>query len=206
MKNEVANQIDWSLPWTSSVYAPTLLTDGYKLLLVYGVEEIPHPYNKSTLKIIGNEQSNGFTAIVEFLGWVDFKFGQLDEDVIGNPNYIKGLRPYDAYEIQNSKWVNNLKEVFPSTRVSNWDKHRHYVLGFHDTRFECVAKSYYIEAYDSDTGKDIFEIVYDRITGEDWWLKSTKTDLRCPNCKTYLGKHFYSQFCMNCGRKLESEK
>ena len=201
MEKEIAKEIEWSLPWDSGVYAPSVISDGDKLLLVYGTREIHPSYNKSTMKIIGDAQSDGFMAIIEFLGWVDFKFGMLDEETISSPHYIEGLQPYQAYEVQNSQWLENLKLLLSPKR--KWDNYRHFVLGFHDTRFECIAKSYSIEAYGSKNEK-VFEIAYDRITGAEWWMKGSKSDFRCPHCTKYLGKHVYANFCMHCGNQLTS--
>ena len=89
------------------------------------------------------------SIIVEFLSWLDFKFGWIDEDLIQSPHYIQGLQPYKAFEIINSKWKAQLISMLqPNDKARS--KYQHIVLGFHDSRFECLAKSFYIEAYDKN--------------------------------------------------------
>jgi hypothetical protein len=206
MKQEVAKEIEWPLPWGASTYVPSIIADEGKVLLVFGSKAALPNYNPALLKIIGDANSHEFMAIVEFLGLLDFKFGWIDEDAIRSPHSIEGLKPYRAYEVQNSQWLENLKQVLSTEGKDEsqaWDKYRHFVLGFHDSRFECIAKSYYIEAYSSNV-EEVFDIAYDRVTGAEWWMKGSRSDFRCPRCAKYLGKHAYAKFCLHCGTQLAS--
>ena len=160
---ESAIPIDFPLIWGSSIYTPTVISDGSKLLLVSNFYSIAQNYDKSTLKVFGDENalSNGVNVIIEFLGWVDFKSGKIGEDFIGHPDYIPSLRSYKTYEVINSGWLRNLKQIMTPTGPS-FSKSRHFVLGFHDTRFECIANGYYIRAY--PLAENVFEIAYNLIS------------------------------------------
>jgi hypothetical protein len=89
--------------------------------------------------------------------WVTIKFSfpyshifgpPNDEAFTGHPLYKYGLRPYSAVEVVDSGWIRALESmnsVHPchdkSAFISN---KRHYILSFHDSTFECVAKDYMI--------------------------------------------------------------
>jgi len=74
-------------------------------------------------------------------------FGPPNEEALaGHPLNEKGLKPFGAYEILNSSWLNELEKmnsVHPYHVKSEFMKgKRHIVLTFHDSTFECIADSY----------------------------------------------------------------
>ncbi len=88
-------------------------------------------------------------GVVEFLSCVALKFGLPEEEVLRNhPLYGKGLRPFFAHTVANSKWLAETKALYrrPSDRNPLWwDSLRHYLLAFHDETFECIAQDHVLE-------------------------------------------------------------
>ncbi len=85
-------------------------------------------------------------AEITFRGMRGHYFGgPNDETLSGHPLYKHGLRFYKAYEVMNSAWI---REMMQRNRVhrqhsdSMFAKDRHFILTFHDSMFECVAKGY----------------------------------------------------------------
>jgi hypothetical protein len=73
-------------------------------------------------------------------------FGPPNEEAFsGHPLAARGLYPFGAFEVLNSSWVRSLEKmnsVHRYHRKERFDALRHFVLTFHDSTFECVAKGY----------------------------------------------------------------
>jgi hypothetical protein len=84
-------------------------------------------------------------AIVEFDYVTAHYFGPPnDEALSGHPLHPRGLGGYGAYEVHNSSWVRALERmnrVHPNHRPTMYSGLRHFIFTFHDTLFECIAKS-----------------------------------------------------------------
>ena len=81
---------------------------------------------------------------VTFSGLYALYFGAPNEEAFeGHPLASRGLAPWGAFEVKHSSWVRALERmnrVHPHHRAETFDSLRHFVLSFHDTTFECVAK------------------------------------------------------------------
>lgn len=91
--------------------------------------------------------SNGDPVIlVQFEGaYAWFHGPPNDEAFEGHPLASRGLHPYAAFCIEDSSWVRRLE------RMNSVHEHHdpegftclsHYVFAFHDSTFECVARSF----------------------------------------------------------------
>jgi hypothetical protein len=90
-------------------------------------------------------------ALVEFARCRVTKFGSPNDEVIrGHPLFGKGLEPYGAHLIANSRWLAELQRihsVHPRYNPSRWQNVKHYLLLFHDETFECLAEGHTIELF-----------------------------------------------------------
>lgn len=98
-------------------------------------------------------------AIVRFAHTTIHTFGPPnDEAFSGHRLAKKGLEPYGAFEVLNSEWIEQLEKmnsVHPMhTREWFMKGKRHFILTFHDSVFECVARGYTVELA-SGTVKDL---------------------------------------------------
>ncbi|QDU47118.1 hypothetical protein Mal52_56460 [Symmachiella dynata] len=94
-------------------------------------------FNASNLDVDGRAAQ----AIAEFKYPRNTRFGAPnDEALSGHPLYGRGLQPYDAFEVINSRWlVEELRQnqvAFPNYEFSC----RHFIFTFHDSSFECLAE------------------------------------------------------------------
>jgi len=72
-----------------------------------------------------------------------------DEVFHGHPLNGKGLRGYTPLRVMNSLWIKELEtinSIHSGYRPESWHSLNHYIFGFHDCTFECVAESFLFEA------------------------------------------------------------
>jgi len=83
-------------------------------------------------------------VVVRFTSAFASMLGPPNEEAIeGHPLGPAGLRPYEFVEVEGSPWVARLEEtnrVHPYHSREPFDALRHFVLPFHDTTFECLAR------------------------------------------------------------------
>jgi hypothetical protein len=71
-----------------------------------------------------------------------------DEAMNGHPLYVKGLHAYSCYQVFNSPWIRIMEQrnsVHPAHRPESFKDLVHYIFTFHDSTFECVAKSFEVK-------------------------------------------------------------
>ncbi|QGZ95040.1 hypothetical protein [Terricaulis silvestris] len=85
---------------------------------------------------------------IEFSGALAHYFGPPNDEALhGHPLAAFGLTHYAAFEVDNSRWIKDLRDmnrVHPRHVDSLFDSYRHFVWTFHDTTFECVAESFIV--------------------------------------------------------------
>jgi hypothetical protein len=120
----------------AAVSGAVLLQSEYSTYLTFNAQketDKPSPYG-------GFYTTDAGTAIVEFQGCLISKFGYPnDEAAMGIPKY-KDFG-YDICEVKNSEWIKELETLnsysFPNTSYAGF---RHFIIFFHDSTFECVAR------------------------------------------------------------------
>lgn len=146
---------------------PQIFSNGHKIYLVYLVKE-DHPNWDGTYVTIVDSKSEAMypLALVEFISPHTYRFGTVnDEAAHGHPLYGKGLDYYEAHLVENSTWIEELKnihQVHPGFRESYWTEEKHYLLFFHDALFEIIARGFTIEVYHA-TFKDLATEVINRL-------------------------------------------
>jgi hypothetical protein len=101
-------------------------------------------------------QKGELFAIVQFLQCEALMFGPPSDEIFhSHPLESRGLEPYRNYQILHSSWIRALERmnsVHPLHRTKSFKELRHFVLSFHDSTFECVAKSVeFIETFEDST-------------------------------------------------------
>jgi hypothetical protein len=84
------------------------------------------------------------TVLAEFEGCVITQFGHPnDEALAGHRLYRLGLREYGVFQVIDSSWLRELNDrnriAFPSSDLGQL---QHFVITFHDSTFECLAKTF----------------------------------------------------------------
>jgi hypothetical protein len=125
---------------------PVVLANEHSLIVAYFVREAPSDWDGTTVRVVAPNTAGEPAAIVRFSRPIASMFGPPnDEAFSGHPLAARGLRPYGAYEVQSSSWIRSLVQmnaVHPRHRAEHFAEHRHFVLAFHDSTFECVARGY----------------------------------------------------------------
>jgi hypothetical protein len=138
--DEYAETIDFPVKWDAGAPMPHLLTNGYRTFLLF---YLPNDYSED-----GRTES---VALVQFHRCMSSKLGDPNEEVFhGHPLNGKGLEPYTAQIVRNSRWIKELESINKVHSQYNqelWRSLNHYILWFHDDTFECIAKSYEVEVF-----------------------------------------------------------
>jgi hypothetical protein len=131
----------------SSVGAPlpVVVANEYTVQLAYHLS-VPDPdWDGSYVRVVDAATGNP-VVLVRFedaAAW--FHGPPNDEAFEGHPLASRGLRPYAAFRIEESSWIRRLEllnSVHPQHAPETFWRLCHFVFAFHDSTFECVARSF----------------------------------------------------------------
>lgn len=84
-----------------------------------------------------------------------------DEVFHGHPLYERGFVGYSALVVENSNWLKELEAinaVHSNYKPDGWRQLKHYILPFHDSTFECVARTFKVETRETTLLKLLIEV------------------------------------------------
>ncbi len=90
-------------------------------------------------------------AVLHFPRCIKAQFGHPNDEALpGHPLAAHGLSYYDVFEGEESSWLDRVckenRVAFP--KVVQWGEGlRHFVVTFHDSTFECLAREVTVELY-----------------------------------------------------------
>lgn len=124
---------------------PIVISSDSDLVLGYHVSnKSPTTYPKHVEVIKGGLEDGRF-ALVRFWRVISSIAGVPNEDQIENhPLCKRGLASYMAVKVNNSSWLHLIKETY---KLED-DKLNHFIFTFHDSSFECFARSYWVTVFD----------------------------------------------------------
>ena len=161
--DEYAERIDFPVKWDTGAPLPQLLMNDYKAYLTFYVD-VPDPNWDGTYANVVDPKSDDTVslALVDFKHCLIAKLGSPNDEVLhGHALEGKGLEGYTPLIVKNSKWISEIKsinKVHNQYREEVWESYNHYLFGFHDTTFECIAKSFDVELYNKSMG-ELLELV-----------------------------------------------
>lgn len=124
---------------------PAVVANEHLLDLIYLTMEPDPDGDGTTTTLVGADTERDQVACVRFEGVLSHCFGAPnDETLVGHPLAARGLTYYSMFEVLHSSWVRSLERmnvVHPRHSPSFFDSARHFIFTFHDSTFECVAKS-----------------------------------------------------------------
>ena len=131
---------------------PQIFSNGHRTYLIYLINEPDPNWDGTYTTMIDNTSETLYPlALVQFIRPNTHRFGTVnDEAANGHPLYGKGLEFYSAHTIENSRWIEELKnihKVHPGFSESHWTKEKHFLLFFHDEMFEIIAEDFKVEAH-----------------------------------------------------------
>ena len=125
---------------------PMVLAGVHHLHLAYYVQNMSAGRNTTIFRKLKERTTGQPVALVEFARVYAHMFGPPNADAFrGHPLVERGLEPYGIYEIWESSWLRGLvrmNAMHPAHRPEQFAAYHHFVFAFHDTTFECIAKSF----------------------------------------------------------------
>jgi hypothetical protein len=148
---QYALPIEFPIQWDVGAPMPHIIANEHKAFLAFHVH-VPDPNWDGTYVTVRQPREVGKLAVVEFTNCSSIKIGTPNDEVYaGHPLSGKGLEGYTAQVVKNSIWLKELEainSVHPNYSPKSWLEKSHFVFWFHDSTFECVAKSYKVEAFE----------------------------------------------------------
>lgn len=128
---------------------PVVLASEYKVAVAYYCENRDEDWDGSSVRVVDSTSSDEPIAIIVFNHCTAHYFGPPnDEAFSGHPLAEAGLEPYGSFEVIDSSWIRKLEQmnsVHPYHNKADFMLgKRHFILTFHDSIFECVAKGFNI--------------------------------------------------------------
>jgi hypothetical protein len=135
------------------------MSDEHSLLLAYMVAESDDMFVSSVKLMTVN--SPGYVALVEFVRPYAHMFGPPnDETFAGHPLVERGLSPYGVFEVYDSSWLRQLTGLGKPRQIwKPYDDLHHFIFSFHDSTFECVAKSLAVNLREGSLRDVMFEML-----------------------------------------------
>jgi hypothetical protein len=147
---EYVDPLDFPVTWDVGAPMPHLIANGSHTFLGFYLRD----------NYLEGERIESI-ALVEFYRCISVKLGSPNDEIFhGHPLYGKGLDFYTAQIVRNSKWINELEainKVHSQYNKELWRSLNHYVLWFHDETFECIAKSFRVEIFQTNMDEVILD-------------------------------------------------
>lgn len=149
--------------WDTGAPLPHLLQNDYRAFLIFFVRETDPKWDGSyvTIRHAGSSVPSRL-GVVEFSGCVSTMMGTPNDEVFhGHALYGKGLEGYRPMRVENSPWLAELERinsVHDGYAPERWRKLSHYIFGFHDSTFECVAESVVVELHETSLPDALAEV------------------------------------------------
>ncbi|HEX8913437.1 MAG TPA: hypothetical protein VF796_13835 [Humisphaera sp.] len=164
-----ADPVNFPVRWCTGAPMPHLLVNDGRALLAFLVERDDPAWDGTyvTLRSPADGAAEPL-ALVAFEGCVSAKLGAPNDEVFrGHPLSGRGLDPYTAQEVRNSPWLAELERINSVHHCydhKRWAGLHHYVFWFHDTTFECVARSFEVELLEASFA-DVLALACRRLVG-----------------------------------------
>ncbi len=165
---QYAVPLDFPIQWDTGAPLPHLFVNDYRAYLTFRVREPDPNWDGSYVNVVDPR-----SGLVELLALAEFeqcqsaKLGSPNDEVFeGHPLSGHGLDGYTAQLVKNSRWLAEIEAINKVHRLYDPQHSKqchHYIFWFHDTTFECIARSYTVETF-RESMKDMFTRIVVRMT------------------------------------------
>jgi hypothetical protein len=150
--DEYAEPIEFPVRWDTGAPLPHLLVNDDRALLAFLLSEPDPAWDGTSVRMVSPARNDPEPlALVTFEFCASAKLGSPNDEVFGgHPLWGKGLEHYAAQRVVNSRWlkeVETINSVHPHYSHSRWTDLQHFIFGFHDSTFECLAKAFKVEVH-----------------------------------------------------------
>jgi len=152
---EYAVRIKFPVEWDTGAPLPHLFINDYCAYLSFYIRECDPEWDGSYVNVVDPKDETPVSlALVEFKSCTIAKLGAPNDEVFhGHPLEGKGLEGYAPLVVKNSNWLEEIKainKVHNYYKEEHWLNRNHYLFGFHDTTFECIADSFEVSLYSTN--------------------------------------------------------
>lgn len=148
---EFAEPLDFPVRWDVGAPLPQVLVNDHRCFLIFYLADDTVWDGKTASVVDPSDGSKAELAMVEFERAASVKLGAPNDEVFhGHPLHGRGSAGYFAERVINSAWLRELEainSVHAMYRPESWRDLNHYVFWFHDSTFECVARSFTLELH-----------------------------------------------------------
>jgi hypothetical protein len=135
---------------------PTVLATEERLLLVYSLPGLElGQIGPAGRMVMPEDLPEGYdpTVILEFVRPLAHFFGPPnDEALSGHPLASHGLSSHAAFEVRFSSWIREMEirnRDHERHDATFFEGHRHFIVTFHDSTFECVAQDFKVATFEA---------------------------------------------------------
>ncbi|TSE09425.1 hypothetical protein C1D09_015940 [Mesorhizobium intechi] len=133
-------------PSSAGAALPHLFADEGRLVVAYIANASDPSFDGTNPRSVPPAIGSQSIAVLAAEPCLALQFGPPnDEAISGHRLYPLGLRAYGAFEVCNSSWIASLEKanrVHSSHTAELFSDHRHFILTFHDSTLEFIAKSF----------------------------------------------------------------
>jgi hypothetical protein len=130
---------------------PHVFADEDRLLIAYIVNRPDPSFDGTNPRSISPATADQTIAILTADPYRVFQFGPPNDEAIrGHRLYGLGLQPYSAFEVLNSSWIASQEKanrVHSSHTPELFSGYRHFILTFHDSTLEFIARSFSVSLH-----------------------------------------------------------
>ena len=147
---ELVRPLDIGLQWDVGAPLPHLLQSERRTFLIFYLSDPWADWDGTSIEVI--DPTSPAPAPLGVVQWLScggaVLGGPNDEAYSGHRLWGQGLSEigvYGAAEVMDSEWIAALEKqnrVHPNHRSDAFASYRHFILGFHDSTFECVAEGF----------------------------------------------------------------
>ena len=147
---ERVKPVDVGLQWDIGAPMPHLLQSESRTFLTFYLSDPRPDWDGTFVEVIDpTSPAPASLGVIQWLSCRGAVLGGLnDEAYEGHRLWERGLSEVGAYraaEVMNSAWIAALEvenRVHPYHRAEAYASYRHFILGLHDSTFECVAEGF----------------------------------------------------------------
>ncbi len=138
-------------PSSGGAPLPHVFADEHRLLIAYIVNTPDPSFDGTNPRSISPTTAGQSIAILTADPYRVFQFGPPNDEAIrGHRLYELGLQPYSAFEVLNSSWIASQEKanrVHSSHTPELFSGYRHFILTFHDSTLEFIARSFSVSLH-----------------------------------------------------------
>ena len=141
---------------------PVVVASEHRLQVAYLLELDDPDWDGTYVRVVSPQSPGERVAAVEFeQPYAHYLGAPNDEAFAGHPLAGRGVAPYGAFEVRGSSWIAALEtmiRVHPYHKPAPFNELRHFILAFHDSTFECVARGLTVGEHAGPSARVVMEM------------------------------------------------